>query len=280
MLTINQWLNKLKAARVDFQVCSMLISQVGDTSSRSNILQVIGTYSFLSRLTNINSDLVECNDTQCRLNKQHNSLLMQEDFLPPEAVASQHEDPEDSEPVDDKHVDAFVQLAKSHHKYLSQYCGSHIWYYSQCSEHQHARTIAQLADELRMPHLPHLVCAFLHIKTHSDNDQPCSTCLYFIRNISVFNSASATFYAPSDLCGKEGMWQEYIWACPNWRNEGPHQDCVIVVTDLDRAGFQGMDVAHIICFFAFSFQGHQYPCAVIHWFDHVDNAPIAILGCG
>ena len=88
MLTINQWLNKLKAARVDFQVRSMLISWVGDTSSRSNILQIIGIYFFLSGLTNINSDLVECNDTQHRLNKQHNSLLMQEDFLPPEAVAS------------------------------------------------------------------------------------------------------------------------------------------------------------------------------------------------
>ena len=126
MLTINQRLEKLKAARVDFQVHSMLISQAGDTSSRSNILQVIGIYSFLSGLTNINSDLVECNNTQHSLNKQHDSLLMQEYFLPPEAVASQHEDTEDSEPVDDKCVDAFVQLAKSCSKYLSQYCRSHI----------------------------------------------------------------------------------------------------------------------------------------------------------
>jgi hypothetical protein len=91
--------------------------------------------------------------------------------------------------------------------------------------------------------------------------------------MSVFNSASATFYAPSDLCGKEGMWQEYIQACPNWRNEGPCCNCIFVVTDLDGAGFQGMDVAPVLCFFAFSFQGHQYPCAVIHWFDHVENAP-------
>ncbi|KAH9963682.1 hypothetical protein BJV74DRAFT_799715 [Russula compacta] len=79
---------------------------------------------------------VKCNKTQHRLDKQHNALLMQEDFLAPEAVASHHEDPEDSKPVDDQCVDVFVQLVKSH--------------------------------------------------------------------------LSATFYAPSDLCGKEGMWQEYI----------------------------------------------------------------------
>ncbi|KAH9983625.1 hypothetical protein BJV74DRAFT_776808 [Russula compacta] len=69
------------------------------------------------------------------------------------------------------------------------------------------------------------------------------------------------------------MWQEYIQACPNWRNEGSCQDCVLIITNSDSVGFHGMDVAHIICFFTFSFQGHQYPCAVIHWFDCIDNTP-------
>jgi hypothetical protein len=126
MLTINQQLNKLKAARVDFQVRSMLISCMGETPARLNILQVIGMYSFLSRLTNINSDLVEHNKTQHRLDKQCNALLMQED---PEAVASRHEDLQDSGPLDDQCVDVFVQLAKSCCKYLSQYCVPHNQYY-------------------------------------------------------------------------------------------------------------------------------------------------------
>ncbi|KAH9988772.1 hypothetical protein BJV74DRAFT_773292, partial [Russula compacta] len=66
---------------------------------------------------------------------------------------------------------------------------------------------------------------------------------------------------------------EYIWACPNWRNEGPHQDCGFVVTNPDSSGFWGMDVAHMLCFFSFWFHGHWYPCVVIRWFDHIDNAP-------
>ena len=110
-------------------------------------------------------------------------------------------------------------------------------------------------------------------KIHSDDDWPCSTCPFFIGNISVFNSVSSTFYAPSNLCGKEGMRREYIWACPNWQNEGPHQDCIFVVTNLDSAGFLGLDVVQVLSFFSFSFQGCQYPCAVICWFDCVDNAP-------
>ena len=99
----------------------MLISHVGETSSRSNILNIIGMYSPSSRLIGINSDLVECNQSQHRLDKQHNAQLMQEDFLPAEEMASQQEDPENSEPVDSRRVDAFVQLAKTCCKYPSQY---------------------------------------------------------------------------------------------------------------------------------------------------------------
>ncbi|KAI0002867.1 hypothetical protein BJV74DRAFT_876312 [Russula compacta] len=140
-----------------------------------------------------------------------------------EEMASQQDDLEDSELVDDRHIDAFVQLAK-------------------CRQYQHAKTIIELADELRIPHLPHLIHAFLHTKTHSNDDEPCSTCPFFIGKISVVNSASTTFYAPSDLYGKEGMWQE---------NEGPCQDCGFVVTNPDSLGFWGMDVAHMLCFFFF-----------------------------
>lgn len=64
-------------------------------------------------LTNINNDLVDQNQTQRRLDDQHNARLQQEDFLPRERMASRQEDPEDSEPVDDRPIDAFVQLAKT-----------------------------------------------------------------------------------------------------------------------------------------------------------------------
>ncbi|KAI9570891.1 hypothetical protein HD554DRAFT_2017840, partial [Boletus coccyginus] len=66
-----------------------------------------------------------------------------------------------------------------------------------------------------------LVRAFLHMKIHSDDNQPCNICPFYIGNISVFNSASSTFHVLSDLSGTGGMYQEYIWACPNWQDEGP-----------------------------------------------------------
>jgi hypothetical protein len=55
--------------------------------------------------------LVDRNGTQQRLDEERNAQLMQE--FPPEEMASREEDPGDSETVDDRPIDAFVQLAKT-----------------------------------------------------------------------------------------------------------------------------------------------------------------------
>ncbi|KAH0834698.1 hypothetical protein J3R83DRAFT_10225 [Lanmaoa asiatica] len=130
MLVINQRLDKLTSAQVDFQARGMLISRAGEAFNRSNILRVI----------------VECNQTQRRLDEQHDARLMQENFLPPEETASRQEDPGDSEPVDDHRIDAFVQLAKT-------------------PQRHHAKTVAELAKELRIPHLPQLVSHLIPVFT-------------------------------------------------------------------------------------------------------------------
>ncbi|KAL4064147.1 hypothetical protein V8B97DRAFT_2026121 [Scleroderma yunnanense] len=90
--------------------------------------------------------------------------------------------------------------------------------------------------------------------------------------ISIYNSASLTFYAPSNLSGVGGMCCEYIQAMPAWRQEGPQYDCVFIITDPDLEGMCGMDIAHVLCFF-FKFQGKWYPCAVVWWFDHIRDMP-------
>lgn len=36
---------------------------------------------------------------------------------------------------------------------------------------------------------------------------------------------------------------------------------------------RGLDVARVLCFFSFKYQGTFYPCAVIHWFDRVGEGP-------
>ncbi|KAN0094739.1 hypothetical protein V8E55_003026 [Tylopilus felleus] len=237
MLVINQRLDKLRAARINFQLRGMLVPRAGSTTGDLGILQV----------------LVRRNEAECQ--RAHNQPQdATDDVEPPEESASRQEDPSDSDAVDDCCIEAFVCLAQTRQR---------NW----------AKTIPDLAAELGIPRLPHLVRAFLHTKIHSDNDGPCDTCPFYTDKISIFNSASATFYAPSDLCGTRGMRCEYIRSCPNWRNEGPRHDCVFVITDPELPGFRGMDVARILCFFSFAFQGTLYPCAVVRWFDRVGDAP-------
>ncbi|KAN0086206.1 hypothetical protein V8E55_007340 [Tylopilus felleus] len=184
MLVINQRLDKLRAARINFQLRGMLDAT--------------------------------------------------DDVEPPEESANA---------VNDRCIEAFAHI--------------------DASERNRAKTIPNLAAELGIPRLPHLVRAFLHTKIHSDNDGPCDTCPFYTDKISIFNSASATFYAPSDLCGTQR----------HALNEGPRHDCVFVITDPELPGFRGMDVARILCFFSFAFQGTLYPCAVVRWFDRVGDAP-------
>ena len=91
--------------------------------------------------------------------------------------------------------------------------------------------------------------------------------------IQVFNSASALFYAPSNVSGIHGMRREFIHSTPLWRNEAPRYDCVFINVNPDTEPMKGLEVARVLSFFSFHFKGSYYPCAVVHWFDRVGNQP-------
>lgn len=134
-----------------------------------------------------------------------------------------------------------------------------------------------LAEELGIPCLPNLLGRFLFEQLHSDDprdpsDIPITEYPLYLGKISVFNSASSRFYAPSDLSGIGGMRVEHIRSCPSWRNEHSRHDCVFVNTDSSLPGMQGLEVARVCAFFSFRYRGEIYPCAVIRWFDKVGNA--------
>ncbi|OJA12790.1 hypothetical protein AZE42_13399 [Rhizopogon vesiculosus] len=84
-------------------------------------------------------------------------------------------------------VDAYVLLAKT-------------------KQRKRAHTVPALADELSLPHLQELIRSFL-IGQHLPNDArdpstiPITTFPYYDGKVSVFNSASSRFYAPSDISG-------------------------------------------------------------------------------
>ncbi|KAG0703375.1 hypothetical protein DFH29DRAFT_981942 [Suillus ampliporus] len=140
-----------------------------------------------------------------------------------------------------------------------------------------AQTVPALAEELGIPRLPNLLGRFLFEQLHSDDphnpsDIPVTEYPLYLSKISVFNSASSRFYAPSDLSGIGGMHVEHIRSCPSWRNEHSCHDCVFVNTDSSLPGMQGLEVARVCTFFSFRYQGEIYPCAMIRWFNKVGNA--------
>ncbi|KAG0698493.1 hypothetical protein DFH29DRAFT_810285, partial [Suillus ampliporus] len=135
-----------------------------------------------------------------------------------------------------------------------------------------------LSAELTIPHLYNLLHQFLFEQVnpndqHSPSEVQLASCPQFDGKIQVFNSASSTFYVPSDHSGIGGMRQEHICACPVWRNEAPWYDCVFINTDAGVEGMGGMDIAHVMCFFSFTFEAVLYPCAVVHWFDKANDRP-------
>jgi hypothetical protein len=99
---------------------------------------------------------------------------------------------------------------------------------------------------------------------------------------SIFHSAVAMFYAPSDSWGAGGMMRERIRCNPRWRDLYMRYDTVLTNAESQpRAGLlgmQGMDVGRVYLFFSIRFRGICYPCALIHLFSLVGDAPDADTG--
>ena len=82
----------------------------------------------------------------------------------------------------------------------------------------------------------------------------------------MYHSAVAHFFAPSDLCGAGGMYQERIRSNPNWRNEHTRHDTVFVKIGAGQSRMQDMVIARVRLFFSFKFDQKTYPCALVEWF--------------
>ncbi|KAG1717759.1 hypothetical protein EDD22DRAFT_983820 [Suillus occidentalis] len=129
-------------------------------------------------------------------------------------------------------------------------------------------SIAALAHEVAVPDLRRLIRHFLFTQLNRDDprdpaDVPTGSLPRHEGKLQVFNSAAATFFAPSDLSGTGGMRREHICACPLWRNEYPRNDYA--------QGMRGLEVARIVCFFSFNHNWEVYPCALIQWFEKIND---------
>ncbi|KII88928.1 hypothetical protein PLICRDRAFT_698078 [Plicaturopsis crispa FD-325 SS-3] len=138
----------------------------------------------------------------------------------------------------------------------------------------YGKTIAEVAANIHQPRLPELVRRFLYDQTHPNSalpsaDVPLDLCPQFSGRISVFHSAVARFYAPSDLCGAGGMYRERIRCNPNWRGEYARHDTVFIDVDSELPGMEGMVIGRVFLFFSFTFGDEHYPCALVHWMEPI-----------
>src|SRR6202034_801064 len=92
-------------------------------------------------------------------------------------------------------------------------------------------TIPLAARLLMQPQFPMLIRRFLYDQLYPDS--AITSRLVFPESlpmidgkIEVFNSAIATFRAPSDISGITGMRREHIRAMPSWRNGPARYDTV------------------------------------------------------
>ncbi|EDR13606.1 uncharacterized protein LACBIDRAFT_322663 [Laccaria bicolor S238N-H82] len=150
-------------------------------------------------------------------------------------------------------------------------------------QHSYPSSLVDLATHIGQPHLPGAFRRFLWEIVNSDSllslsQVPLNDCPNFYGRISVFHSAIAHFYAPSNLCGAGGMYHELIHSNPNWHGEYARYDTVFVETNPELPGMQGMIIGRVILFFSFNFESCHHSCALIHWLVPVSDSPDAETG--
>jgi hypothetical protein len=144
-------------------------------------------------------------------------------------------------------------------------------------ERSYPAALQALSVHIQQPQLPELLRRFLYDQIHLGSpvwsaDVALDHCPEFYGHISVFHSAVARFYAPSNLCGAGGMFQERIRSTPVWRGELARRDTVFIETN-KLPGMRGITIGRVFLFFSFTFQDMDYPCALVHWYPLVGTEP-------
>ena len=140
-------------------------------------------------------------------------------------------------------------------------------------------TIALVINQLNLLLLiRHFIAWNLRPEINTDtsssiSDLPESSLPPFDDKISIYHSAVAQFYTPSDICGIKGMWCECIHALPSWQKGAPHYHTIFIETDPDSPGMLGVDVAQVHVFFSFNYNDTKYCCALVDWLSHVGDKP-------
>jgi hypothetical protein len=129
--------------------------------------------------------------------------------------------------------------------------------------------VEELAIGIQQPDLERIILDFV------TQQLPISSRV-LSKPFSVFSSAVATFYAPSDKCGTGGMRTERIRATPSWRKGEGRYDCVFVKEPSSPTPpntLRDLDVARVRAFFSTTYRDVLYTFALIHSFEFVYEEP-------
>ncbi|KAF8157500.1 hypothetical protein BJ912DRAFT_866975 [Pholiota molesta] len=136
-------------------------------------------------------------------------------------------------------------------------------------ERKYPNRLRTLAIHIKEPDFLLAFKTFLYTRRHPNREVPDNVdiCVDFSGKISVFHSAIARFYAPSDLCGAGGMYRQRIRCNPSWYGH-PRHDTVFVVQDEAQVGMRGMLIARVRLLFSFIDEddGIVVPCALVSWY--------------
>lgn len=88
----------------------------------------------------------------------------------------------------------------------------------------------------------------------------------FSGRLSIFSSASVSFYAASELAGPGGMRREIVRSTSHWYNSYERCDTILVQVGDNDAVLGGMLVARVLHFVSFFHNDVHYPCALVNWF--------------
>ena len=148
---------------------------------------------------------------------------------------------------------------------------------------KYPRKVHELALQINEPDLQNHIGRFIFSQLHPHDpfptrDQDMSRYTLFENKVSVFHSAVATYYAPSDHSGICGMHKQRIRSTRSWRRGPPRRDCIFIEKNPELDGMQGLHVAQVLLFLSFTSRGVLYPCALVQWFVVVGDAPCSDTG--
>src|SRR5258708_1269222 len=111
------------------------------------------------------------------------------------------------------------------------------------------QTAESVQQTLKQPDFVDLIRRFLYAQRHLESnikhisldDLPA-----FHEKVTLYPSAVATFYAPSDISGTGGIRCEDIHTTSDWgKNHECWYDCIFVNSDPSASAMRGLEIAHV-----------------------------------